>query len=139
MREEKECELTSSSAFRCQNYETGVESLQRSLERSRLNSRFHVGRNDSGGPFRSTVSSSTSFMQLAVHPFGDVGFCGMFVQPFFDRQLDGAAEIALLSSENCDNGQSESAFGFVRKNYEHFSQSLHSLTDAILNVIIINI
>lgn len=89
MREEKECELTSSSAFRCQNYETEGESLRRSLERSGLNSRMHVGRIDLGGPFRSTVFSP--FMQLAVHPFGDVGFCGMFVQPFFDRQLDSAA------------------------------------------------
>jgi hypothetical protein len=50
---------------------------------------MHVGRIDLGGPFRSTVFSP--FMQLAVHPFGDVGFCGMFVQPFFDRQLDSAA------------------------------------------------
>ncbi len=91
MREEKGCELTSSPALECQNYETGSERLQRNLERSRLNSRFHVRRNDSRGPFQSTVSSSASFMQLAVHPFGDVGFCGMFVQPFFDRQFDGAA------------------------------------------------
>ena len=53
--------------------------------------RMSIGRNDSGGPFRSTVSSWVFFTQLTVHPFADVGFCSMFFQPFFDRQFDCAA------------------------------------------------
>jgi hypothetical protein len=73
------------------NYERGDESLWWNLKGNRLSLRMRVGRKDSGGPFRSTLFSSASFMQLAVDPFGDVGLCGMFVQPFFDRQLDGAA------------------------------------------------
>ena len=85
------------------------------------------------GSFRNTASLGISFPQLTVDPFSNVGLCGIFFQPFFDSQFDGTAQITLLSAQNCDDGQSKSAFGLVRKNYEHFSQRPHYLKEAMIS------